>query len=858
MPLINAFENCCWRLLCASACIYRYITLFQVHEKDKMLANFHSELLFDLDMSATITPGFRFLRKPAERMHSSYSDSSINKCLRLLNVHDEESLFDSICTLKRESTISSNECDLLKNTVLHLQEKLEMCEGTLSLNEEVYRSKEAEFQCTLESLQTGKHRSALDLASLQEQAVFCQAVFDRLDVSNYADAILSIKTLQASEMSMSSLQSNLCEMKAGEEVLCVRIRELEQLVSIAAREYDALEEDAVNLRESVLYAAAEKELLMKFSQQIDLEKNDFEAKYLQQKTKVIQMAVEAWQDAETKQTVRRQVAFKRICCLLLRRLQYRAWVRWSEYVEQHNRANQACKMMLNRTRKLQILCAFQIWTVSTYERKKMRSAKLITRTNKITRRKNVVQRFCRVLSYRSLSSAWRLWKDYVKTCLKFQEALISIAKDNSNCIKLRVWKMWKKYCKQCSRAKQACTKFIKGMLNFGKLRAWRQWMIYVEQRVRSKVLCTNITNKMKKRKAFYAFQFLLKNASVSKWRDLRCIKTLRKTQNTVTYMFFCIWRTESKRSTDMKCADQIHSLKSSCDAISQSHTESSARLEEVRFQLLQSTFAKEQFEIDIITKDAQLQISKLQLEKVLQETKHEHQQLVMNFEQQSQKMQRNIHDVSCESQLRHARILHLEHELQQLQLVYSDVTSTMEQQNLRISNLVLHQEDLRKQNVTIAQESEKRIIDLESKLRVASQSNRDLSEQIIDLSDQIQQHCKCLLQRDSVTAALQTKSCDQENEILSLTKTTESLQALISCHISAVSSLIRDMLSTSHAIRETNAVSTLDEVRVFIQRCWDVRSEEVQVSGMFWHQLSLFSHGVSGVEKPPGQIRAAK
>jgi hypothetical protein len=833
MPLINAFENCCWRLLCTSACLYRYFTHFQVHEKDKMLANFHSELLFDLDFSATMTPGFRFQRKPAERMHSSYSDGNINKCLRLLNVHDEESLFDSICKLKRELTTASNECDSMKKTVLHLQEKLEMCEGTLSLNEEVYRRKDAEFQSTLESLHTGKHRSALDSASLQEQAVFCQAVFDSLKVSNYADAILSLKTLQASAMSMSSLQSNLCEMKAGEEVLCVRIRELEQLVSIAAREYDALEEDAVNLRESVWYAAAEKELLMKFSQQIELEKKDFEAKYSQQKTKIIQMVVEARQDAETKQAVRRHVAFKRIGCVLLRRLQYRAWVRWSEYVEQHNRANQACKMMLNRTRKLQTLCVFQIWTATTYERKKTRSEKNITQTSKITRRKNVFQRFCRVVSYRSLSSAWRLWKDYVEKCLRFQEALITIAKDTSNCIKLLVWKKWKKYCKQCSRAKQACTKFIKGMLNVGKLRAWRQWMVYVEQRVRTKVLFVNITSKMKKRKVFYAFELLLKNASVSKWRALRCTQTLEKTQNTSTYICFCIWRTESKRSTDMKLAAQIQSLKSSCDAMSQSHTESSARLEEVRFQLLQSTFAKEQFEIDIITKDAQLQISKLQLEKVLQETKHEHQQLVLNFEQQSQKMQMSIHDVSCESQLRHARILHLEHELQHIQLMYSDLTSTMEQQNLRIANLVLHQEDLQKQNATITQESEQRISDLESKLKVASHSNRDLSEQIIDLSDQIQQNCKCLLQRDSVIAVLQTKLCDQENEISSLTKATESLQALISFHISAVSSLIRDTLSTSYAIGETATVTTLDEVRVFIQRCWDARSEEVQVRRMF-------------------------
>jgi hypothetical protein len=201
-----------------------------VHDKDKMLAKLHSELICDLELDASMSYSFQYQPKKVERSHSFVSHEKINDCLQLLNARDETCLFDSILTLQTELSSSRIECDLLKESVMQLHKQNAVREEVSLMHESGITGK------TIQNMgnTTEEIQAAFDTASqLQEEVCLYQTILNRLGVSCIAEAMHAIEKLQASELEIPSLKLKLSEQRVREEVLCDRIRELEHLVSIA-------------------------------------------------------------------------------------------------------------------------------------------------------------------------------------------------------------------------------------------------------------------------------------------------------------------------------------------------------------------------------------------------------------------------------------------------------------------------------------------------------------------------------------------------------------------------------------------------------------------------------------------------
>ena len=212
------------------------MTQRQVQSKDVSLAKLHSQLLFDLD-DTNCDSGRRFEQNFSSRI-SAPEQNWVSNCMELLHAHDEVSMVDSILDLQQRLQGTTNECTSLTEMVLHLQEKNAVFETQHASLEKKLREKDD---------MSAEVQSAYDAASqCQEELEFYRSIFLRLGVSNSGEALFAVEMMQLNERADAAALS---KSSVTAEILSARVRELEQLVAIAAREYDSLEEDANNLRE---------------------------------------------------------------------------------------------------------------------------------------------------------------------------------------------------------------------------------------------------------------------------------------------------------------------------------------------------------------------------------------------------------------------------------------------------------------------------------------------------------------------------------------------------------------------------------------------------------------------------------
>lgn len=781
-----------------------------------MLAKLHSELICDLELDASMSYSFQYQPKKVERSHSFVSHEKINDCLQLLNARDETCLFDSILTLQTELSSSRIECDLLKESVMQLHKQNAVREEVSLMHESGITGK------TIQNMgnTTEEIQAAFDTASqLQEEVCLYQTILNRLGVSCIAEAMHAIEKLQASELEIPSLKLKLSEQRVREEVLCDRIRELEHLVSIAAREHDELEEHTTQLRASIDHANAEHTLLFQFVQQIDREKCQLEESVSQQTAEHILSASEMKQAAEKKAKSRRMANFKRIGRIWLNRSLLGVWDRWMQFVENRSMIKKLYTRMKSRVRTMKVQCAFENWIHTLSENRKLRSYAF----KKAAQNQNVLQTFCSVVLTRLLSNAWRRWLECIHQRARSNIMCIKTLKKMANRVLSRTWRQWLKYIDEHKRASDACKNILKRAMNRDLSRAWRQWTANFKLLSQAKKVGINISEKKKKTILIQAFQQLSSTMVGSKWRATLSFKMVKKIKKSNLFDVFCIWSAETRRSSEAKNDALSHSLKISYENISKLNAEISSNLEATQLQLIEATFAREQFEINFISKDAELRISKLQFEKLLQETDVIHQKHIFDLEKRCQELQTSIDNISIESERRNASILKKDGELNSIQLANSDLTSALENQRLRISDLLMSLEDLQKQNFEIARESEEKISASHLKILSTLQSNREMYNQNIELLEQVQQLVKSVNQSESIASVLKSKLAELELEFAASTQTTQSHMSRYSFTLSA---LVSELLGKDVIVDESN----LDENAGVIRHSWDIRSKEIQVN----------------------------
>ena len=393
----------------------------------------------------------------------------------------------------------------------------------------------------------------------------------------------------------------------------------------------------------------------------------------------------------------------------------------------------------------------------------------------------------------------------------------------ANRVLSRTWRQWLKYIDEHKRATDACKNILKRAMNRDLSRAWRQWTANFKLLSQAKKVGINILEKKKKTILIQAFQQLSSTTVGSKWRATLSFKMVKKIEKSNLFDVFCIWSAETRRSSEAKNDALSHSLKISYENISKLNAEISSNLEATQLQLIEATFAREQFEINFISKDAELRISKLQFEKLLQETDVIHQKHIFDLEKRCQELQKSIDNISIESERRNASILKKDGELNSIQLAKSDLTSALENQRLRISDLLMSLEDLQKQNFEIARESEEKISASHLKILSTLQSNREMYNQNIELLEQVQQLVKSVNQSESIASVLKSKLAELELEFAASTQATQSHMSRYSFTLSA---LVSELLGKDVIVDESN----LDENAGVIRHSWDIRSKEIQVN----------------------------
>lgn len=804
-----------------------------MHDKDKMLAKLHSELICDLDVDVSYS--FQYQPKKVERMQSFVSHEKFNDCLQLLNARDETSLLDSILTLQTELASSRVECDLLKESVVQLHKQNEV-RAEVSLMHDIGISGK-----TIQNMEntTEEIQAAFDTASqLQEEVHLYQAILNRLGVSCTAEAMHAIEKLQANELEMPSLQVELSEKRVRTEVLCDRIRDLEHLVSIAAREHDELEEYATRLRASIDHANAQQTLLLQFVQQIDREKCQLEENVSQQKAQHILSASEIKHSAEKKEKDRRITNFKRIGRIWLNRSLLDVWDRWIQFVENRSMIKQLHSRMKDRVRTMKIKSAFENWIYTLSQNRKSRAYAF----EKATRKEYVLQKFGRAVLTRELSNFWRRWSECVHQRARWN--IISIKTLNKIAIRdlSRAWRQWLEYTDQQNRSSALGKKVLQRAMNHDLSRAWRRWKANFELLSQAKNQGNYIWEKKKKTILIQAFQQLSNTAICSKWRATISSEIVKKIKKSNLLDVFCVWAEETRRTAEAKNDALSHSVKISHENISKLNAEISKNLEATQMQLIEATFVREQFEINFISKDAELRISKLQFEKLLQETDAIHQQHIFDLEKRCQELQKNIDNISIESVGRNASIRKKDAELNIIQMANADLKNAMENQRLRISDLLINLEDLQKQNFEVARESEEKISASHLKILSTLQSNREMYNQNIKLSEQVEQLMKSVDKSESVASVLQSKLAELELEYAA---STQAFQLHISRYKSTLSALLSELLGKDAMVDEAN----LDEIAVVIRQSLDERFNEIQVNLQVLPSCR-FSNYFSGFEFP--------
>jgi len=69
---------------------------------------------------------------------------------------------------------------------------------------------------------------------------------------------------------------------------------------------------------------------------------------------------------------RRQCVLQRYCRLWLQRGMARAWVRWTEYVDQRARSKEVCSKVLRRMQNMKVAGVFDAWS-AVCERKRQKA-----------------------------------------------------------------------------------------------------------------------------------------------------------------------------------------------------------------------------------------------------------------------------------------------------------------------------------------------------------------------------------------------------------------------------------------------------------------------------------------------------
>jgi hypothetical protein len=801
------------------------VTQRQVQSKDASLAKLHSQLLLDFDVDTIGGSGRNFEPNFSGRIRAT-EQNWISNCMQLLHAYDEASMVDSILDLQKRLQDTTSECTSLTEMVLHLQEKNAAFETQHASLEKKLREKDDMLAAA---------QSAYDEASqCQKELESFRLIFLRLGVSNSGEALYAVEMMQLNDRADAKALS---ERSETVEILSARVRELEQLVAIAAREYDILEEDTMNLSKRL--KASDKKAALETRTAIMIQAFQIWVK----KSAIGQSINNARQAADANKAELRRIVLQRIHRVWINRNLACAWRTWVMNHINKKKSRLKCIKVVAKIQKRLLQQVFnQLLTmclqtkqqgrVCTKVVKKMLSSKLAKAfmawcINAKNRNRQLA--LCSKVMKRMLSSklakafmAWSINAEnrnrQLALCSKVMKRMLS-----SNLAK--AFTAWSINAENRNRQLALCSKVMKRMLSSKLAKAFTAWSINAENRNRQLALCSKVMKRMlssKLAKAFMAWSINTKNIH----RQTKvCTKAIKLIKYCMVGHAFRSWRTLALRVSQSKRASALLSLKSEHDAVVNLSTERSLELGTVQCQLKESEIFRRNFELDFAAKDAEFQIRQNQFEKLLQETNLRYQQQITDLQDQYQKLQNYTIETVDDCRHLEAHIIKIETESRQLQLDNVNLSNAADQHLLRINALLHDKEERNMLQVDKEKESEQAIADFQSKFKAISQSNRELLERNLEMSRRIQDYNNASLRLES--------------EIVSLNDRVQQYHNQISAHVSFVTSIFHQ--ASDFAIEHFQA-KTLDQLADVIQAIFTTRTKALQVSSSFRDSVFARAH----------------